>query len=76
VYEIKEHASGTDLPPLSRKSSPPPPNSERRWVYELGICTLEELFAKPIPPIERHTQAFRSILREVKELFISCNVTL
>jgi hypothetical protein len=38
----------------------------RRWVYEVGICTLEELFSHPHNILEKRTAAFRSLLREVK----------
>jgi hypothetical protein len=53
--------------------------TSRRWVYEVGICTLEELFATPaasaadvaaqrfrISAPEKETAAFRSLLREVQ----------
>ena len=48
---------------------PPPlfphtPPLTRRWVYEVGICTLQELFSRPITAVEKQTQAFRSLLRE------------
>jgi hypothetical protein len=36
----------------------------RRWVSEVGICTLQELFIA-VHDEERRTQAFRMLLREV-----------
>jgi hypothetical protein len=35
------------------------------WMSEAGICTLHDLFAKPIAQAERNTLAFRDLLREV-----------
>jgi hypothetical protein len=34
-------------------------------VYEVGICTLQELFEVPVDIGEKNTAAFRTLLREV-----------
>jgi hypothetical protein len=44
----------------------------RRWVFEVGICTLDELFHDPISDEERRTQAFRALLREVSLTHFNC----
>jgi len=61
--------------PLLSRTASSSPHFSRRWVYELGICTLEELFENPIQSDERRTQAFKSILREVKNRSFWCNGT-
>ena len=35
------------------------------WVSEAGICTLHDLFSRPIMVEERNSLAFRDVLREV-----------